>query len=633
MNKIEAHDPATQSADIVAENLSQLQALFPEAFAEGKVQFEVLRQLLGSTVDEADEKYGLNWHGKRRARQIALTPSTGTLRPCPDESVDWATTQNLMIEGENLEVLKLLQKSYAGKVKLIYIDPPYNTGNDFVYPDNFRDSIANYLELTGQVAGGIKLSANTESSGRYHTDWLNMMYPRLRLARSLLRDDGFIFVSIDDNEATNLRVLLDEIFGPENFVATVIWQKKYSTKADSKDFSESHDFLMCYRKSDAAQIRGLPRSDSQEATYKNLDNDERGPWASDNLLRTEVRAYAIFPIVSPTGQESLPPEGSSWRFNRERIAELIADNRIWFGESGNNKPRLKRFRSDVRDALPPQTIWTFEQVGHTDEGTKQLAELFGGTRSPFPNPKPTRLLQRVVQVGSEANDIVLDFFGGSGTTGQAVMEQNVVETMGRRFIVVQLPEPLHEDNKEDSSAIHFCDQLSKSRTIAELTKERLRRAGKAVKQANPMFAGDVGFRVFKLDRSNIREWNPDNENLAQTLLDHHEHILDGRTEADIVYELLLKLGLDLCTPMESRTVAGKSVGAVGGGVLMLCLAEKISAKEVEPIAAGIVAWHKELAPAGDSTVVFRDSAFTDDVAKTNMAAILAQNGLENVRSL
>jgi len=633
MKKIETNDPASQSADIVSDNLSQLQALFPEAFTEGKVQFDVLRQLLGGTVDEADEKYGLNWHGKRRARQIALTPSTGTLRPCPDESVDWATTQNLMIEGDNLEVLKLLQKSYAGKVKLIYIDPPYNTGNDFVYPDNFRDSISNYLELTGQVASGIKLSANTESSGRYHTDWLNMMYPRLRLARSLLRDDGFIFVSIDDNEATNLRVLLDEIFGPENFVATVIWQKKYSTKADSKDFSESHDFLMCYRRSDAAQVRGLPRSDSQESTYKNLDNDERGPWASDNLLRTEVRQYAIFPIVSPTGQESWPPEGSSWRFNKERIAELIADNRIWFGETGNNKPRLKRFRSDVRDALPPQTIWTFEQVGHTDEGTKQLAELFGGTRSPFPNPKPTRLLQRVIQIGSEANDIVLDFFGGSGTTGQAVMEQNAAETMGRRFIVVQLPEPLHEDNKEDAAAIHFCDQLRKSRTIAELTKERLRRAGRAVKETSPMFAGDVGFRVFKLDKSNIREWNPDQEDLAGTLLDHHEHILEGRTEADIVYELLLKLGLDLCVPMESRTIAGKTVGAVGGGVLMLCLSEKISAKEVETIAAGIVAWHKELAPAGDSTVVFRDSAFADDVAKTNMAAILAQNGLENVRSL
>jgi len=633
MKKIETNDPASQSADIVSDNLSQLQALFPEAFTEGKVQFDVLRQLLGGTVDEADEKYGLNWHGKRRARQIALTPSTGTLRPCPDESVDWATTQNLMIEGDNLEVLKLLQKSYAGKVKLIYIDPPYNTGNDFVYPDNFRDSISNYLELTGQVASGIKLSANTESSGRYHTDWLNMMYPRLRLARSLLRDDGFIFVSIDDNEATNLRFLLDEIFGPENFVATVIWQKKYSTKADSKDFSESHDFLMCYRRSDAAQVRGLPRSDSQESTYKNLDNDERGPWASDNLLRTEVRQYAIFPIVSPTGQESWPPEGSSWRFNKERIAELIADNRIWFGETGNNKPRLKRFRSDVRDALPPQTIWTFEQVGHTDEGTKQLAELFGGTRSPFPNPKPTRLLQRVIQIGSEANDIVLDFFGGSGTTGQAVMEQNAAETMGRRFIVVQLPEPLHEDNKEDAAAIHFCDQLRKSRTIAELTKERLRRAGRAVKETSPMFAGDVGFRVFKLDKSNIREWNPDQEDLAGTLLDHHEHILEGRTEADIVYELLLKLGLDLCVPMESRTIAGKTVGAVGGGVLMLCLSEKISAKEVETIAAGIVAWHKELAPAGDSTVVFRDSAFADDVAKTNMAAILAQNGLENVRSL
>ncbi|MGG5143121.1 site-specific DNA-methyltransferase [Alcaligenes ammonioxydans] len=642
MKKIDTASPDAQSADLVTANIEQLKALFPELITEGAggvaVNVDVLKALVGdASVTDADEKYGLNWHGKRRARQLALTPSTGTLRPCPEDSVDWDTTQNLLIEGDNLEVLKLLQKSYAGKVKLIYIDPPYNTGKDFVYPDNFQENIKNYLELTGQIEGRQKISSNTEASGRFHTDWLNMMYPRLKLARNLLREDGFIFVSIDDNEVTNLRAVLDDLFGSENFVASVIWQKKYSTKADSKDFSESHDFLLCYRKSDEAHIQGLPRSDAQEATYKNSDNDPRGPWASDNLLRTEVREYAIFAVVAPNGQEHWPPEGSSWRFNKERMTELIADDRIWFGEAGNSKPRLKRFRSEVRDAIPPQTIWTFEQVGHTDEGTKQLAELFGSTRSPFPNPKPTRLLQRVVQVGSNNDDIIVDFFAGSGTIGQAVWEQNVTDGASRRFIVVQLPEPLSDENKEDQSAIHFCEQLGTPHTIAELTKERLRRAGAKVKADTPLFVGDIGFRVFKLDTSNIRAWNPKPDDLEATLLDHQEHLLEGRSEADVLYELLLKLGLDLCVPIEQRNIEGLHVHAIGGGVLLACLAETITREQIEAIAQGIIAWHKELAPAGpagkESTCVFRDSAFADDVAKTNLAAILEQHGIQNVRSL
>jgi adenine-specific DNA-methyltransferase len=640
---IDKASPEAQSANLVEGNLAQLKALFPEAFTDGRVDFEVLKQLLGAAVDEREEKYGLNWHGKRRARQLALTPSTGTLRPCPEESVDWDTTQNLFIEGDNLEVLKLLQKSYTGKVKLIYIDPPYNTGKDFVYPDNFQDSIKNYLELTGQVEGGQKISSNTDASGRFHTDWLNMIYPRLKLAHSLLRDDGFIFVSIDDNEVTNLRFAMDEICGNENFVASIIWQKKYSTKADSKDFSESHDFLICYRKGDSAEIRGLPRSDAQEATYKNPDRDPRGDWASDNLLRTEVREYAIFPIEGPNGQEHWPPEGSSWRFNKEKIAELIAEKRIWFGESGNSKPRLKRFRSEVRDSIPPQTIWPFEQVGHTDEGTKQLAELFGGTRSPFPNPKPTRLLQRVVQVGSHGEDIVLDFFAGSGTTAQAVMEQNAAEKASRRFIAVQLPEPLDAQNKEDQAAIHFCDQLEKPRTIAELTKERLRRAAVLVRGEGSRPSVDLGFRVFKLDSSNIRAWNPRPNDLTGTLLDHAEHLAPGRSEQDVLYELLLKLGLDLAVPMESRQIAGKTVHSIGAGALMACLSDGIDRDVAEPLALGIAAWQKAQAQAlqGDddnakpvsTKLVFKDSAFADDVAKTNLAAILSQHGLDDVRSI
>lgn len=638
MQKIEAQSPEAQSANIVANNIAKLRAMFPELLTEtggtAAINVDVLKALVGdATAYDGDEKYGLNWHGKRKARQIALTPSTGTLRPCLEESVDWETTQNLMIEGDNLEVLKLLQKSYAGKVKLIYIDPPYNTGKDFVYPDNFNDNIKNYLDITGQLDGDGKISSNTESSGRFHTDWLNMIFPRLKLARDLLRDDGFIFISIDDHEVTNLRSVLDETFGPENFVASVIWQKKYSTKADSKDFSESHDFLICYRKSESAQIRGLPRSDAQEATYKNPDNDPRGAWASDNLLRTEVREYAIFPIAGPKGQEYWPPEGSSWRFNKEKIAELIADSRIWFGETGESKPRLKRFRSEVRDAIPPQTIWTFDQVGHTDEGTKQLAELFGGTRSPFPNPKPTRLLQRIIQLGSEGNDLVLDFFAGSGSTGQAVMEQNALEQMNRRFILVQLPEPLFEENKEDVSAIHFCEQLKKPRRLSELTKERLRRAAIKVKTENSLFDFDNGFRVFKLDTSNIRAWNPNSSDLKTSLFDHLEHLEAGRSSDDILYEILLKLGLDLCVPIEVREIAGKQVSSVGAGVLMACLAESIKASEAEALALGMAAWREEQGTVGDTTAVFRDSAFENDIAKSNLAAILEQHGIKQVRSL
>ena len=641
MNKIEANDAEAQSADIVADNLSQLQALFPEAFAEGKVQFDTLRQLLGSAVDEADEKYGLNWHGKRRARQIALTPSTGTLRPCPDESVDWDTTQNLMIEGDNLEVLKLLQKSYAGKVKLIYIDPPYNTGKDFVYPDNFRDSIGNYLELTGQVEGGAKLTANTDASGRFHTDWLNMMYPRLKLARSLLRPDGLIVVNIDDGESANLKTVMSDIYGEENFLAMIAWEKRYTRSNNARLFYSLKDTLVAFRKSDAVSHLREARGEKSKDIYTNPDNDQRGVWTSSSYVNPatkEQRQNLVYTIVNPFTNERIDHPTHAWKYEYSEHERHVRENRLWWGQSGDAKfPRLKNFLDEMDDGMVPIDLWDYKSTGTTDEGGQEVKSLFGG-QAVFDNPKPTKLIQRLLGLSSpsasdDESPIILDFFAGSGTTGHAVMAQNSNDGGTRRFILVQLPESLDTSNKDQKVAAEFCKSLRKPLSIAELTKERLRRAAKKLKEDNPMFSGDVGFRVFRLDKSNIRVWNPDPEGLAQSLLDHHEHILEGRTEADIVYELLLKLGLDLCVPIESRTVAGKTVGAVGGGVLMLCLAEKISAKEVEAVAAGIVSWHKELAPAGDSTVVFRDSAFADDVAKTNMAAILAQNGLENVRSL
>lgn len=633
MIKITSDMTELQSMNITEDNISKLKSLFPEAFSEGSIDFDVLKQLLGANVDEKEERYGLNWHGKRQARQLALTPSRGTLRPCKDESVDWDNTKNLMIEGDNLEVLKLLQKSYAGKVKLIYIDPPYNTGKDFVYPDNFQDNMKNYLEITGQTEDGVPLSTNTETSGRYHTDWLNMMYPRIKLARELLKDDGFIFLSIDDHEVNNLKILCDDIFGQENFVANVIWQKKYSTKADSKNFSESHDYILCYRKSEQAYILGLPRSKQQESTYKNLDNDPRGVWASDNLLRTEVRDYAVFAIKSPSGIEHYPPAGSSWRFNKNKIEELISDNRIWFGEDGNNKPRLKRFRLEVRDTIPPQTLWGFEHVGHTDEGTKQLAELFGSTRSPFPNPKPVRLIQRIVQIATKKNDIVLDFFAGSGTTGQAVFELNITDKQDRKVILIQLPEKLSKNNKEDLSAIYFCEELNKPLYLSELTKERLRRAGKKVREDNPEWKGDVGFRVFKLDTSNIRPWEATAETLSEQIDAYVSPILEGRNEEDLLTELMLKRGIDLSVNIETRQFDGLTVSCVDGGRLFTCFANQIPASSVEELTKGIIDWHKSLKAGKDTVCYFLDDAFENNVAKTNLCAILEQHGLTNLHSL
>ena len=633
MNKLSPEMPELQSMNITADNITKLKSLFPEAFNEDSVDFEVLKQLLGENVDDKEERYGLNWHGKRQARQLALTPSRGTLRPCKDESVDWDNTKNLMIEGDNLEVLKLLQKSYAGKVKLIYIDPPYNTGKDFVYPDNFQDNMKNYLEITGQTEDGVRVSSNSETSGRYHTDWLNMMYPRIKLARNLLKEDGFIFLSIDDNEVNNLKLMCDDIFGQENFVANVIWQKKYSTKADSKNFSESHDYILCYKKSDQSKILGLPRSKQQESTYKNLDNDPRGVWASDNLLRTEVRDYAVFGITSPSGMEHYPPAGSSWRFNKDKIEELISDNRIWFGEDGNNKPRLKRFRSEVRDTIPPQTLWGFEHVGHTDEGTKQLAELFDSTRSPFPNPKPVRLLQRIIQIATKENDIIMDFFAGSGTTGQAVYELNETDKQDRKFILVQLPETLSKSNKEDLSAIYFCEELDKPLYLSELTKERLRRAGNKVKAINPDWNGDTGFRVFKLDTSNIRPWEATAETLSEQIDAYVSPILEGRSEEDLLTELMLKRGIDLSVNIETRQFDGLTVSCVDGGKLFTCFTRQIPASSVEALTKGIIDWHKSLKAGKDTVCYFLDDAFENNVAKTNLCAILEQHGLTNLHSL
>lgn len=672
MQPLTTADPETKSPDLVAGNIEQLKTIFPEAFTEGKIDFEVLKQLLGGTVDEREEKYGLNWHGKRRARQLALTPSTGTLRPCPEDSVDWDTAQNLMIEGDNLEVLKLLQKSYAGKVKLIYIDPPYNTGKDFVYPDDFQDNIKNYLELTGQVDNnGKRISSNTEASGRFHTDWLNMLYPRLKLARVLLRRDGVVMISVDDRELHHLRALANDIFGEENFVATVNVVTNMKGRNDKKHIAACHEYIVIYASAEFAS-NGLPLTNEQKAAFKFTDangdkyalRDLRKRGGPD---RREDRPNMFFPIYwdeatdrcylerhNSTDVEILPLRGDGadgcWRWGKgkvekhldwlkakrsDRSGRLDVEHRVYLDPSISLEVEEEEEQDDDDEGAivrtsKPKSIWIGGEFS-SDSGKRALKELLPGETFDF--PKSVELIRTCVLLGSSKDDIILDFFAGSGTTGQAILAQNAIDAGNRRYILVQFPEPLDPMNKDQKMAADYCDTLGKPRNIAELTKERLRRASKKMKDENPMFAGDLGFRVFKLDSSNIRAWEPNRDDLPKTLEESVEHLKADRTEQDILFELLLKLGLDLTVSIEEKTIAGKTVYSVGAGTLLVCLAPYIAVAEVEAVALGIAEWHKQLAPAGETSVIFRDGAFTNDVAKTNLTAILQQHGLEKVQSL
>ncbi|HHI5680306.1 TPA: site-specific DNA-methyltransferase [Escherichia coli] len=628
MNKLSPEMPELQSMNITADNITKLKSLFPEAFNENGIDFDVLKQLLGENVDEKEERYGLNWHGKRQARQLALTPSRGTLRPCKDESVDWHNTKNLMIEGDNLEVLKLLQKSYAGKVKLIYIDPPYNTGKDFVYPDNFQDNMKNYLEITGQTEDGARLSTNTETSGRYHTDWLNMIYPRLKLARNLLKEDGVIFISIDDTEVDNLKKVCSEIFGEENFVANIVWQKKYSPQNDATYFSDMHDHILVYAKqrktskndSNGWNIDFLPRSDEQNAAYKNPDNDPRGVWKSVDLSVKTYSKANDYSITTPSGRIVTPPASRCWQVSEKRFAELCKENKIWFGENGNNVPSIKRFLTEVQDGVVPTTWWSYKECGHNQEAKQELKKLMEGESVFFDTPKPLRLLDRILHLATtnDKNSIILDFFAGSGTTAHATLNKNIADSGSRRYIAVQLPEKIDDE---------------KYHTISELTKERLRRAGKKVREDNPEWKGDVGFRVFKLDTSNIRPWEATAETLSEQLDAYVSPILEGRSEEDLLTELMLKRGIDLSVNIETRQFDGLTVSCVDGGKLFTCFTRQIPASSVEELTKGIIDWHKSLKVGKDTVCYFLDDAFENNVAKTNLCAILEQHGLTNLHSL
>ncbi len=480
-----------------------------------------------------------------------------------------------------------MQKSYASKVKLIYIDPPYNTGKDFVYPDDFHESIKNYQLLTGQINGdGRKATSNTESSGRFHTDWLNMMYPRLKVAQTLLRADGTLCISLDDSELSNCIAIVKDIFGEENFLAVVVWQKVFAPKPAAATFSTSHDYILVVsRDADLWDRKLLPRTAEQDERYENIDNDPRGPWASDNLLRNEHRDNSVYEITAPSGRVWKPKPGTSWRHPKDEMNRLISENEIWFGNDGNGMPRRKKFLSEVQQGLVPETLWKHESVGHTQEAKRELLQLFDA--DVFSTPKPTRLVRRMLQITTANDDIVVDFFAGSGTTAQAVMEQNAADSSRRRYLLVQLPEPLAPDNKDQKAAADFCDQIRRPRNIAEITKERIRRAGNRVREKNSLIAGDVGFRVFKLDSTNIQVWEPNHEDLGRALLNSQEHIKGDRNEEDVLYELLLKLGLDLCVPIEKKSIAKQVVHSIGSGTLFACLSLGISREETEPLAMGI----------------------------------------------
>lgn len=649
MKQVELQDGA--SADIVQENVQHLKELFPDAFTENGVNFDTLRQLLGDlkVLDEGEEKYGLNWHGKKQARQIALTPSLGTLLPCPEESVDWDTTQNLFIEGDNLEVLKLLQKSYASKVKMIYIDPPYNTGKEFVYPDKFQDNLDTYLKYTGQKGDeGLKFSSNTETGGRKHTNWLNMMYPRLKLAKSLLRDDGVIFISIDDNEQANLKGICDEIFGEENSLSDLIWNLSSGTQAGH--FTRSHEYILAYTKNRESldYFKDLSGGTIKHGALKKISAANPASEVAFSKGSIEFEGSdAEFPDELGNSEKQYITEGKL-KFKNGMLAQDVTIKAGWamknqllswlagketFDSKGQKVIRFYfnsqgiLFYEKERGTAHPKTVLPFE-VGNTKKGSEEIIDLFGEKLMDF--PKPTTLMAFLIKHVSQNNqDIVLDFFAGSGSTAHAVMNTNSQDGFSRKHITVQLPEKIHEDNAAFKHGY---------KTISDLAKERIRRAAKKIKGENPDYEGDLGFKVFKLASSNIKVWNPDRTDLEGSLLDHKEHLVEGRSEQDILYELLLKRGVDLTTPIETREIAGKNVYSIGFGKIITCLDDLIAANDVEPLASGIIAWQKELkdtlgVKVLETHVFFKDSAFRDDVAKTNMAAILSQNGIDHVRSL
>ncbi len=613
-----------RTPDGTQDRLAKLAVLFPgcvtevrgaEGVAKRVIDFDLLRQeLSGHVVEGPQERYRLDWPGKREALLAANAPIAKTLRPCPNESVAFDSTRNLFIEGDNLDALKLLQETYLNKVKMIYIDPPYNTGREFIYDDDFAEDAEDYLLRSGQASdAGARLVANTEANGRYHSDWLSMIYPRLRLARSLLRDDGVLFVSIDDNEVGNLRRLCDEVFGETNFVATIIWQKVYAPKNTAQWFSEDHDFVLVYAKDKTHwRPQPLPRTEAMEARYSNPDNDPRGPWMSDNLTARNRYDAGVYPIVSPSGRRfDGPPRGTYWRISEEKFKGLNAEKRIWWGEDGGNTPRLKRFLSEVSEGRTPQTLWFYKEVGHTQDAKKTLLKYvpFLHTENVLNSVKPVELIQRMLQLAGPADEeaIILDFFSGSATTAHAVLKQNAEDGGKRRFIGVQIAEPLPVPEPSMSSIF----EMGMTR-IRNLLKELEKQAADTI--TAPADTPSLGFRVFKVDSSNMKDvyYRPD-EATPALLGGQVDNIKDDRTDEDLLFQVLLDWGVDLSLPITKETIAGKPVYFVDKNALAACFSSGVD--------EGLV---KALAARKPLRVVFRDAGYGGDDVKINVEQIFKQ---------
>ena len=565
-----------------------------------------MRQLLSSDIVEGnEERYQFTWPDKRKAILAANAPISATLRPCPEESVNFDTTQNLYIEGDNLDVLKCLKETYLHKVKMIYIDPPYNTGNDFVYEDDFAESAAEYLANSGQFdEQGNRLVTNTESNGRFHTDWLNMIYPRLKVARDLLTEDGVIFISIDDNEVENLRKVCDEIFGESNFIATLVWERAYSPKNDAKYISNSHDYVLMYAKSAANFVIGrLERTAEANARYSNPDNDPRGVWKPSDMSVKTYNAECDYSITTPSGRVVEPPAGRCWSLSRNAFRERLQDNRIWFGSDGNSVPCIKRFITELKhDGMAPTSILFYKDVGHSQEGAQEVVSLFGD-KGVFDGPKPVRLLERLITLANLKEDsIVLDFFSGSATTAHAVMKKNAEKAKHSRFIMVQLPEEV-SDKKKDQGYKNIC----------EIGKERIRRAGAKIKADSPLTTQhlDTGFRVLKLDSSNMKDvfYSP-KETSQLELFRYVDNVKDDRTSEDLLFQVMLELGATLDSKIEESEVDGKTIYNVADGYLVACFDQEVSDEVVTAIA--------KMQP---TYAVLRDTSLVDDATATNFEQI------------
>lgn len=621
MDKLKMHTP--NKAD---ENFKKLAALFPNAVTEtidenGEVvraiDKDVLMQEISCTVVEGnEERYQFTWPDKKKSVLLANAPINKTLRPCREESVDFDTTENLYIEGDNLEVLKLLQETYLGKIKMIYIDPPYNTGNDFVYEDDFAQSTEEYMANSGQFDNeGNRLVKNLDSNGRFHTDWLNMIYPRLKIAKDLLTDDGVIFISIDDNEQENLKKCCDDIFGGQNFVAQLIWERAYAPKNDARFISNSHDYVLMYaRNLNSFVIGRLPRTEEANARYQNPDNDPRGVWKPSDMSVKTYNAACDYPITAPSGRVIEPPAGRCWSLSQNAFLERLQDNRIYFGSDGNSVPCIKRFLTELKyDGMAPTSIMFYKDVGHSQEGAKEVTKLLDA--GAFEGPKPVRLLTRLLTLANLRDDsIVLDFFSGSAATAHAIMQMNVDKGRHVKYVMVQLPESCDEKGTAYKAGY---------KTICEIGKERIRRAAKKIAEENPDAKFDSGFRVLKCDTSNMKDVYYSPADFDMNLLDMMaDNIKEDRTPEDLLFQVMLDLGVDLSSKIEATTIADKKVFDVADGFLIACFDKDVNEETI-----------KAIAQKQPYYFVMRDSSLASDSVATNFEQIFAIYSPDTVRKV